>query len=130
MTIYLVITIMALSLLSIILVMLSLIDQSQRRKDLEASYARIQAHNNKLINELNSIQNKVQTKAIYEFRMQAYDEYKEWEKKYDQIKYCRNCLSDDIEEIYLEVEHGVPAQALKVCRSCGTKIAEYKSKES
>ena len=53
--------------------------------------------------------------------------YKEWEKKYDQIKYCRNCLSDDIEEIYLEIEYGVPTQALKVCRSCGTKIAEYKS---
>lgn len=130
MTTYLAITVMALSLLSVVLVILNIIDQSQRKRDLEERYARIQAHNNKLINELNSIQNNIQINAAQEFRIQAYDEYEEWERKHNQIKRCRNCLSDDIENIYLDVEYGIPAKALKVCRSCGTKIAEYKSKEN
>lgn len=129
MTTYLVITVFVLSLLCIILSILNLVDQSQRRKDLEESYARIQAHNNKLISELNSIQNRIQYNAVYEFRKKAYEEFSDWERKHDQIKYCRNCLSDDIENVYLEVEYGIPEKALKRCRACGETIAEYKSKE-
>ncbi|MFC6402946.1 hypothetical protein ACFP67_14125 [Mammaliicoccus sciuri] len=129
MTTYLVIAVIVLSLLSIVLAVFNMFDQSQRRKDLEESYARIQAHNNKLISELNSIQNRIQTNAVYEFRIKAYEEFSDWERKHGQIKYCRNCLSDDIENVYLEVEYGIPEKALKRCRACGETIAEYKSKE-
>lgn len=141
MTTYLVITIIVLSILSIVLAILNFINQSERKKELEERYARIEAHNFSLLNELNRIHNERELKAAQELRNNqdcasvptstvvkngALKEYEDWEKKYDQVKGCRNCLSDDIEKIYLEVEYGIPAQALIICRSCGAKIAEYK----
>ncbi|MFV5767220.1 hypothetical protein [Mammaliicoccus sciuri] len=129
MTTYLVIIIIALSLLSIVLAVFNMIDQTQRRKDLMESYARIQAHNNKLISELNVIQNEQQIRAAQEFRADNYHQFNEWERKQSQIKYCRNCLSSDIENVYLETENGIPEKALRRCRSCGETIAEYKKAE-
>lgn len=129
MTTYLIFLVIVLSVLSIILAILNMIDQTQRRKDLQESYARIQAHNNKLLSELNVIQNEVQIRAAQEFRADIYHQFSEWERKQSQIKYCRNCLSSDIENVYLETENGIPEKALRRCRTCGETIAEYKKVE-
>ncbi|MCC2087911.1 hypothetical protein KRP69_01660 [Mammaliicoccus sciuri] len=144
MTTYLIITIIALSILSIVLATLNFIDQSQRRKELEERYMRIQAHNDKLLREITEIQNERELKAAQELRNDqdcasvptstvvkngAYNDYQEWEKKHSQIKRCSNCLSDDIEYIYLEIENNIPARAIKRCRKCGATIAEYKKTE-
>ena len=125
MTTYLVIAVVVLSLLCLTLATLNIIDQSEKKKELEERYARIKAHETSLLNEIN----RIQSETVYKLRVNELKQFTEWERKHDQIKYCGNCLSDQIEKVYLEMDYDVPAQAIIRCNSCGVTIAEFKKDE-